>query len=367
MKKLSDINNTVVAVVGGGNVGTQFACISASRGYKVRILCSKPQNFADTLEIVDENDNVTSGSPELVSSDLSAVITGADVIIVTYPAFMLEELGRQMLPFVHEGQVIIMMPGTGGAEFAFHDLIRKGVILSGVQRVPSVARLEEYGKRVRCEGLRREMFLASIPRANAASICEFIEFLFGITCTALPNYLCVTLTPSNPILHTTRLRTLFADYKEGVIYDHNPLFYGDWSDESSSLLLKCDEELQTICRTLNKADLSSVKSLKIHYENDTVEGLTAKMRSIESLHNLGSPMVKKGDGFIPDFNSRYFKADFPYGLAIIKSFADVLGIDVPNVDDTLNWYRTLTGDETKLTLEEHDIFTADDIYDFYHF
>ena len=367
MKNLLDTHNTAVAVIGGGNVGTQFAAVSASHGYEVRMLCSRPEAFSDTLEIIDEHGKVTSGSLSLVSSDIPEVVTGADVIIVTYPAFMLEKLGQQLLPFVHEGQVIIMLPGTGGAEFAFHDLIRKGVVLSGVQRVPSVARLEEYGKRVRCEGLRSEMFLASVPRANTASICEFVAHLFGIRCTPLPNYLCVTLTPSNPILHTTRLRTLFADYKEGVVYGKNPLFYGDWSDDSSRLLLKCDEELQMICRALDKADLTSVKSLKIHYENDTVEGLTAKMRSIESLHNLGSPMVKVEGGFIPDFNSRYFKADFPYGLAIIKSFADVLHLDVPNIDDTLSWYRCLTGDQTKLTLEEHGINSACDIYDFYHF
>ena len=366
MKNLSDIAGLTVAVIGGGNVGTQFACVCAAKGSEVRVYTTKSEAFADVLELVDEFGNITRGAIKLATGDISAAITGADVIFVTTPAFMLEDIAEKMLPHIGAEQVIVVLPGTGGAEFAFHDCLRKGAVLSGVQRVPSVARLEEYGKLVRCEGLRKEMFLASVPRCHAPQISALISKLFGIPCTPLPNYLCVTLTPSNPILHTTRLRTLFKDYTPGKIYDKCLKFYGEWSDESSELLLKCDRELQDMIALMDQADLTSVKSLKIHYESEDVPSLTKKLRSIESLHLLPTPMKQVEDGYIPDFESRYFKADFPYGLAILESFAEVLHYDAENIRETMDWYRKTTGDCRSLSLEEHDITSVQDIYDFYH-
>ena len=105
--------------------------------------------------------------------------------------------------------------------------------------------------------------------------------IWGIPCFPLPNYLSVTLTPSNPILHTTRLRTLFADYEEGKVYSRNTLFYGEWDGASSELLIKCDEELQKLIKVMDKLDLSAVRSLKIHYESGTVEAMTKKLCSIK--------------------------------------------------------------------------------------
>lgn len=357
--------NTNIAIIGGGNIGTQFACVCAVKGYKVNVFTSKPELYDGTLEVVDEFENVTKGSLNKVTADLGEAIRNCQIIIVTHPAFRLKEVADQMLPFIQKDMCLCMLPGTGGAEFAFRQCIAAGATLSGLQRVPSVARLEKYGKRVRCEGLRPELFLAAIPGSKADELALFMSSIWGIPCTVLPNYLSVTLTPSNPILHTTRLRTLFADYENGKVYRRNPLFYGEWSDESSRLLLLCDEELQQMCRTLNKIDLTNVKSLKLHYESNTVEKLTEKMRSIKSLHNLLSPMKQIEGGWIPDFDSRYFTADFPYGLAIIEGLADILEHAAPNIRQTMDWYRNVTGDNSRLSLADYGIKTVEDIYKLY--
>ena len=358
-------DNTEIAVIGGGNIGTQFACICASKGYKVNVLSSKPDLYDGTLEVIDENDNVTTGVLNLVSSDIGEAVKGCKIIFVTHPAFHLKSVADSLLPYITSDMNIIVLPGTGGVEFSFRECIKAGATVAGLQRVPSVARLIQYGKRVRCEGIRPELYLASIPTSKALDLSSFISSLWGIPCHALPNYLSVTLTPSNPILHTTRLRTLFSDYEAGKVYDRNPLFYGEWSDASSDLLIKCDKELQDMLKLLDQLDLSDVKSLKLHYESDTVEAMTNKLKSIKSLHNLGSPMIKTDAGFIPDFKSRYFTADFPYGLAIIEELAALLDFDAPNIKDTMDWYRKVTGDTNRLDLAEYGITSKEDIYKLY--
>ena len=357
--------NTNIAVIGGGNIGTQFACVCASKGYKVNVLSSRPELFDGILETVDEFGNVTTGRLNKVSSNMADVMDGCRLIIVAHPAFRFKEIADQMKPYIQKGMDICVIPGTGGAEFVFRECVEKGAVLSGLQRVPSVARLEKYGKRVRCEGLRSELFLASIPDGRAEGLSGFMSYIWEIPCFPLPNYLSVTLTPSNPILHTARLRVLFADYEEGRVYGRNPLFYGEWDDASSELLLKCDEELQNLIRILDKMDLRKVRSLKLHYESDMAEAMTRKLRSIKSPHDLASPMKQVEGGWIPDFQSRYFTADFPYGLAIIEEMAEILGCDAPNIKDTMNWYRRVTRDFSRFDLRNQGIHSIDDIYRMY--
>lgn len=362
MKKNNQHN---ICVIGGGNIGTQFACKCASQGYNVCLYTAHPLAFSPVLEIVDEHETVTTGRLNRVTDNMQLALENSDIVFVTYPAFLLEELAEQMLPHLHSGMTIIMIPGTGGAEFAFHRCIEAGAVLCGLQRVPSIARIVQYGKRVRCEGLRRELFLASIPLGCADEFARFLSSLWGIPCRILPNYLNATLTPSNPILHTTRLRTLFSDYQAGMVYERNPLFYGEWSDDSSELLLACDAELQELLKSLGELDLHMVRSLKEHYESDTVPALTKKLCSIKSLHNLKSPMRQEAGGWVPDFQSRYFTADFPYGLAIIEAFADLLRVGVPNIHATMEWYRQIVKDPRRFRLEAHGINSKADIIRFY--
>lgn len=255
--------NIRVAVIGGGNIGTQAACVCAAKGYSVCVHTSKPGLYDGVLEIADEAGNITKGRIDKATSEIGEAVKDCDIILVCHPAFMLQDTARQILPYIRRGTQICVFPGTGGTEFAFDKCVQAGAVLNGLQRLLSVARLEQYGKRVRCEGLRKELFLASRPKDGGRQMTDFLSSLWEIPCTVLPNYLNVTRTPSNPILHTTRLKTLFADYEPGKVYDRNPLFYGEWSDASSKLLLACDDELQAICKALEGLDLRAVRSLKV--------------------------------------------------------------------------------------------------------
>jgi len=356
-----------IAVLGAGNIGTQFACVCAAKGHRVSVFSSQPYKFDREIFIISScNQIILRGMITMCSDDIESVMLNADLVFVTHPAFMFSNTAKLIEPFVQDGMKIGIIPGTGGAEFAFRNCIDKGAVLFGLQRVPAVARLVEYGRTVCVEGKRDSLFLSSIPIQNVDEIAEFMSELFDMPCHSLPNYLSVTMTPSNPILHTTRLATMFGDYLPGKIYEKNILFYGEWSNLSSERLLQCDAEHQKILAKIKKMDLSSVKSLVVHYDNsDTPEKMTHKIRSIDSLHNLLSPMKKMNGGYIPDFDSQYFTADFPYGLAIIEEFADIVGADIPKIKETMKWYRGVTGDNSRLELSNYGLNTEEDVYRYY--
>lgn len=331
-----------ITIVGGGNIGTQFAVHCAEQGNRVKIYTTRPKEFSKVLCILDENDNIIhSGKIHLATDDAMTAFKDADLIFVTVPAYLMSNMASKILPYVKCGMKICLVPGTGGGECAFKQCIEKGCILFGLQRVPSVARLIEYGKRVRCVGYREELFVGAIPNKFVSECAMIISNLFSKKCTVLPNYLSLTLTPSNPILHTTRLRTLFQDYKKGKYYKKVPLFYEEWSDESSALLFDCDDEVQSLCKLLTDFDLTYVKSLKYHYESQTIQELTNKIRSIKGFKGLETPCVSNENGYLPDFSSRYFTADFPFGLLIIKQIMDFVGMEATNCEETLSWYYSV--------------------------
>ena len=58
---------------------------------------------------------------------------------------------------------------------------------------------------------------------------------------------------------------------------------------------------------------------------------------------------------IPNFNSRYFTADFPYGLAILVQIVDYAGVKVPNMVETLNWYHNATGNENDFDFNAYGV------------
>lgn len=355
-----------ITIVGAGNVGTQFAVHCAEKEHKVTIYGSKPEKINRELTIINENDKVIHrGTIEKATNSEAEAFSNADLIFVTMPATLMKSNASKIEPFSRPGMKICIVPGTGGGECAFRGCIEKGATVFGVQRVPSVVRLVEYGKTVRAVGYRGEMFVAALPNSETEECCKLIEGLLDINSSPLPNYLNITLTPSNQILHTARLRNLYGDYHEGVVYDSVPLFYEDWDNETSELLLACDDEVQELCKALDSFDLSYVKSLRVHYESQSADAMTRKISGITGFKGLTSPTVKVEGGYIPDFNSRYFTADFSYGLAIFMQIAEFVGIYAPNMKDTLNWYYGLVGKRDEYQFSNYGINSYKEFIEFY--
>lgn len=355
-----------ITIVGAGNIGTQFAVHCAEKGHNVIIYGSRPEEVQKELEIVDETGKVLhKGIIKKATRVAAEAFSNAEVIFVTMPAYCMKKIALEIAPFVKSHVKIGLVPGTGGGECAFRKCIEKGAVIFGLQRVPSVARLVKYGKQVCAIGYRSELNVGALPSHYGEECRRLVEEIFQIPCNVVKEYLSLTLTPSNPILHTSRLRILFKDYKDGMLYDKVPLFYEEWDNETSELLMRCDEELQCICKKLTMFDLNDVKSLKIHYESDTPEELTDKIRSIKGFKGLKSPVKQIGDKYIPDFSSRYFTADFPYGLFILLQVGNMVNIDIPNMKEVYEWYRSVTDLENEFSFEEYDIKNLSDFKSFY--
>ena len=199
-----------IAIVGGGNMGTLMAAEFAHQGHNIKIYSRRPNDWSDTIEVYDRDDKLLFCSSNImICSELDKAVRGVDMICITTPASTFDEFAKRLEPLVNEGQTLFVVPGSGGAEFAFYNLIQKGMILLGMQRVHSISRLKTYGQSVYMLGRKEELHIGTIPAYAVDRYKEIVENLFSIKTDTLPNYLNVTLTPSNPILHTARLYALF--------------------------------------------------------------------------------------------------------------------------------------------------------------
>ncbi|CZT56438.1 NAD/NADP-dependent octopine/nopaline dehydrogenase family protein [Solibaculum mannosilyticum] len=330
-----------VCVIGGGNIGTAMAAIISSQGHSVTIKTGKPDLWSHQIQYIDmESHQLTSAHIAQITSDAS-VIADADMLFVTVPSFSLAEIAKEIQPYLKKTTPLGIIPGTGGMEFFLKPFIEQGYPVFGLDRVPCIARLIEYGKSVTAS--KKTSVRLGCFNYDKKELCKKVGSLLGLSCLPLDNYLTVTFTPSNPILHTARLYALYQNASPDHCWQSNVPFYEDWDDLSSQILIACDQELQNICSSITELDLSGVIPLTVHYESATVETMTKKISNILAFKGIPSPMVLKDGHYILDLQSRYFTEDFPFGLCILKGFAEIFHCSTPSIDKVLQWYQDISG------------------------
>lgn len=333
-----------VTIVGAGNMGLAMTAYMAINNKAQITLFTEKTIESIYLNMVEKKrKECTSGFT--VTSDPKTAFSSADIIFVTYPAFLRKKFIEQNQQYFNADAYLGFVPGYGGAEYVCTEILNRGVNIFGFQRVPYVARAEhnESGTTATILSSKKELFIGAIPAGKTDIIANIVEQLLDIPVIKLHEYLSITLAPSNPLLHITGLYNVFKNYKNGQHFGGPMKFYEEWNDDTSRLLFKYDEELQEICRQLHPLDMSEVVPLPIYYESPTPEAMTRKLKSIESFKKVMVPLKKENDGFIPDLSSRMFVEDYPYGVCIIKDFASLLGVKTPTVDMLLDFYEELSG------------------------
>ena len=49
-------------------------------------------------------------------------------------------------------------------------------------------------------------------------------------------------------------------------------------------------------------------------------------------------MLKASNGYVIDKNSRYFTADFPFGLKVLIEFGHIFDVKIPVMENVYKWY-----------------------------
>ena len=322
-----------ICICGGGALGHVCAAVFASKkGVELNILSGHPEQWHNEISVTDEDGKQYVAQINKVSSNPESVVVGQDIIFLCLPGFLIEQTLRNIKPFIGKAVVGSVVSSTGFFFFA-HDILGEEAKLFGFQRVPFISRVIEYGKSASLLGYKKSLSVVLENVENRDSFLKDLERLFLTPIKLLSSFYEVALSNSNPILHTGRLYTLFNG-REDKVFDHNILFYKEWTDEASLFLIEMDNEFFQLLGRLN---VHSIPSLLDYYECKDAPSLTRKIQSIPAFHRILSPMSKKKGGWLPDFKSRYFIEEFPYRLWWIKDMAISNFIKCPTIDEVYQW------------------------------
>lgn len=337
-----------ICIVGGGHIGTALLCYikHTHPEYRVCMYTRRPESFADEIKCNDlEGKKSYMTKPDAISNDASVSAKEADIVFIALPHFAVEKAFSDIAPYVSKKAYVGVLPGGGGCEFFFGKYFGEEQTLFGFQRVPFTAKLEKYGEEANLKSWKPFSVVGTIPSERVDDACNMIESC-GLKTKKASNYLEVALTPTNPILHTSRTNELFGEYPREHVFAEKSKFYVGWSDKASSTLFGMDAELHTLLNKITEVSglsTDAIRPLTEHYESPTVQALTHKINSIATFQSVYAPMKEVEGGFVADTSSRMFTEDFPWGLAIIRSYFDLFGIPAPTMDKVLGWYANYMG------------------------
>lgn len=332
-----------ICICGGGNLGHVIGgYLAAKPDVKVDIFTRHPERWGQQLEIALPNGSTLIGGLHVVAADAAKVIPQADIVLFCLPGMYIRSELEKIKPFLKPETVVGTVVSSTGFFFQAHELIPCQPIF-GFQRVPFIARTEQYGHKASLLGFKSALNVVIEHDAHPEVLRCLLERLFDTPVGLLNSFYEVSLSNSNPLLHTSRLYTMWKDWHEGIFFPRQSLFYEEWTPKAAQLYIDMDNEFQCLLRTLNVSEDSVPPVLKYYESNDAIS-LCDKIRSINAFKGIRSPMIETPQGWIPDIRSRYFTEDFGYGLRFIYELGLQSNISMPNIDKVFSWGQNIISD-----------------------
>ena len=310
-----------ICICGGGSLGHTVAASISHKGYRVNLLTGHPSKWSHHIEVTDCNNQLLQGEIDQISDNPKEVIPSSDIVLLCLPGYLIQSTLRSIAPFLRpETEVGSVICSSGFFWMAQHEL-GNGKKLFGFQRVPFISRVTKYGEKAELKGYKSLLKIGGSKSSNLQALSSFFTDALSTPTITLHHYLEATLTNSNPILHPSRIFGMLSDHV-GDLYDREYLFYEEWDEKSSDVLIHQDE----------------IPCLLDYYESTDISSLTQKIRSIKAFKGIKMGMIPQENGqFTIDYSNRYFTEDIPYGLLIIKSLGILLNVPTPMIDKVIYW------------------------------
>ena len=328
-----------VAVLGAGNGGQASAAHLALLGHRVTLY----DRFPDAVSAFQDDRRLTVtgaveglAEMELVTSDLAdCLAAGADVILVSLPAFALEWLAEAVAPLVSPGTTFVLHPGGTGGALRVRELWRalgagEGVLLAETETLVYACRLAGPG-RPDIKAVKRSVSLAALPASATAQALQLFSTLYP-QARAANSVLETGLANLNPVMHPAIVLGNARAVEHGVGFD----FYGEGvSPGIAALIDAVDRERVAIAARLSVDHVSLYEWVARAYgvrATDTVR--LCRTMSEEVYRGIRSP-----DGL----SSRYVVEDVPYGLVPWSELGRACGVVTPVIDAMIEITSVLSG------------------------
>lgn len=293
-----------------------------------------------------------------MSDDPAEVIPGSKIVIICSPVHVAHEILLAIKDHLGDKTLVGTIFGEGAFDLqAFHYLGTKvddlDLTIFALQFVPFLCKTNEYGKSVEIYGPKSYLCCAAYPNKRTEYVSNLVSLLYSTPTVPIPNFLCLTLTPSNQIIHPGRVYGYFKDWDGKTGYDPKklPKLYAELDDASADAIQSLDDEIQAIkkeiVRRYPQIDMSALHPIKqrISYNyKDSIKDFS----TLKSVFNTNDgyaknvfPTVPHSDGksVVLNTKGRFFYEDIPYGLVVLKNIGDLLGVPMKNTEKMIQWHQ----------------------------
>lgn len=374
MTDLKTIKPLTTTIVGGGNSAHVLIPLLHEAGHVVNLMTRRPNDWSDTV-YCDDTDGITNevihthvGKISKKSSDPAEVIPQADVIVLCMPVSTYRPSLARLAPHIAKDKPVFIgtVFGQAGFNWMVHSEVEKAyklnnVVTFAIGSIPWICRTIEYGKRGCNYGSKDVNVVAVSPRDQFHKLEDI--FLDDISYRPFnrgkfrlsETFLALTLSVDNQIIHPARCYGLWKESGGKWASEKDvPYFYRDFSVDSAKIMEALDNDYTTVRTAIKerfpKKDftymLSYLELENLNHKSGKVDILSS-LKDSQQLAAIKTPVVPGPDGVTQELNTqcRFFTDDIPYGLLIAKWLAERLEVQVPMVDEVINWAQSLRGEE----------------------
>lgn len=341
-----------IAVIGAGNGGHAMAAHKTLDGFEVSLFelprfADNVRQVLDTGQIIIEWPNrKESVKIHQVTTDIAAALKGAEIAFIVTPAFGHKTMAEVCAPHVEEGQIISLMPGSGGS-LEFAQIFRaqgvdRNVLLCECCTLPYGARLAGPGHVL----IHTEALILPTGVFPAKRTEEAIAKLQEVYPTIVPaaNVLEAAINNPNPIVHpaATLLSVTRIQYSGGEFY----LYREGMTPAVARVYEALERERLAILDRLGLR-LHHYAGLDARGYNlgETLEEchdriLNTSMDAAFGAGSIEAGVQMKGPASMQD---RFVTEDVPYGLVLLSTLGPLLDIPTPISDSIINLFSAING------------------------
>lgn len=375
-----------LVICGGGSSAHTLIPLLKDSGFDVSIFTSKPEKWQKTIELQyqDPDGNVLetfSGPLKKASDNAAEIIPDADYIVFCMPVHKYRVGLHEIAPYINKTKNVFVgtVYGQGGWNWMVDEIKKEysldNIVTFAFGLIPWIARIIDYGHIGVTYGCKATNYAACSPKSYFKQLDE--ELLENICnkwfgkgeVEQSDNFLSLTLSVDNQIIHTSRCFGLYKVYgqtwkrREDV-----PMFYRDYDDVSAQLLADLDADYSKIREEIIKR--YPQKDYKYMLDYLALERFSYKSHNTDvkesfvtskTLVAIGTPVIQNAEGLWEvDRNHRFFLDDIYYGNCIAKWLAEKMDIETPTIDAILHWAQIVRNekfidDNNKLILDSDDL------------
>ncbi len=329
-----------IAVLGSGNGGCAVAFDCAQHGHHVALFDF--EDFPQNIDAIRQRGGIQSeGQLEgfvplaYAGHDIAEALAEAEIIYLVGPAYSTGPFAEAARPHLRSGQIVVVCPGSCLGSIAFKNAAGLGlqdadIVVAETATLPYAVRLVEPGRIHVFLKLHDGLFLAAAPARSTSQVLDRLRDVFPAMVGA-KNVLQTSLQNGNPVIHPSvsllnaalieRTQGDFRFYEEGV------------TPAVGQLIKAVDRERIAIGQALGvtvipEPELGCIQGYMTEPTYDRGYSEAPGFRGIRAQHSL---------------DYRYFHEDVGYGLVLLRSLAEQIGVDTPTISCVIRLASILMG------------------------